>query len=94
MANKQTILLTTPAPAGSPSPGPGPGPGAEPLPGRPLQITMQADVGVLLARLCARWVEKGHRPSKCSKTAVIADAIRALAKAEGIDLSDLTKAKG
>lgn len=80
--DKKTVFLT-------PDP---PDPTALPLatgPGRPLQITMRQDTEILLARLCARWVEKGYRPSACTKSALIDTALRFLAQAEKIDLLDL-----
>ncbi len=51
---------------------------------RTLQITISQPDHVLLARLSTKWVEKGQRPSACTKSALIGAAIRKLAEVEGV----------
>jgi hypothetical protein len=64
---------------------PGAPPGTPILPEtQALQVTFGRDVHVLLARLVANELEKGARPSQATKSAVVERAIRALAKAEGV----------
>ncbi len=55
-----------------------------PAPSRTIQITIAQSTHVLLSRLCTRWVEKGNRPARCTKSALINAAIAFLAQAEGL----------
>lgn len=64
----------------------GPGPGPADLGSRTLQITLGRDTEILLSRLCTHAVETGARPSACTKSQLIDQAVKALAEARGIKL--------
>ena len=70
---------------GSTGSGSGSGSGVPLLPNtRAMQITLSQHTHVLIMKLGALLVEKGYKPSRASKSAIIEIAIEAMAKSEGL----------
>ncbi len=58
---------------------------AQPRDGWLLQLRIPLGIRVLLSRLMMKRTEEGRKPSECTRSYLVMEAIRLLALAEGID---------